>query len=38
MKIQVGIDNGQSVKLSVAREPGVNGGGRGDLIVQVTVV
>lgn len=38
VKIPAGIDNGQSVKLSGAGEPGINGGGRGDLIVQVTVV
>ena len=38
MKIPAGIDNGQGVKLSGTGEPGVNGGGRGDLIVQVTVV
>lgn len=38
VKIPAGIDNGQSVKLSGAGEPGINGGPRGDLIVQVTVV
>ena len=40
-KIQVsvpaGIDNGQSIRIREKGEPGVNGGPRGDLLVQVTV-
>ena len=40
-KIQVtipaGIDNGQSVRIREKGEPGVNGGPRGDLLVEVTV-
>ncbi len=40
-KIQVsvpaGIDNGQSIRIREKGEPGVNGGPRGDLLVQVSV-
>lgn len=40
-KIQVsvpaGIDNGQSIRIREKGEPGVNGGGRGDLLVEVVV-
>lgn len=40
-KIQVsvpaGIDNGQSIRIREKGEPGVNGGGRGDLLVEVLV-
>ena len=38
-KIQVtipaGIDNGQSIRIREKGEPGVNGGPRGDLLVEV---
>ena len=40
-KIQVavpaGIDNGQSIRIREQGEPGINGGGRGDLLVTVLV-
>lgn len=40
-KIQVsvpaGIDNGQSIRIRGKGEPGINGGERGDLLVEVTV-
>lgn len=40
-KIQVsvpaGIDNGQSIRIREKGEPGTNGGGRGDLLVEVLV-
>ena len=40
-KIQVavpaGIDNGQSIRIREKGEPGINGGGRGDLLVTVLV-
>lgn len=40
-KIQVtipaGIDNGQSIRIAGKGEPGINGGDRGDLLVEVTV-
>ena len=40
-KIQVtvpaGIDNGQSIRIREKGEPGINGGPRGDLLVEVTV-
>ena len=37
INIPAGIDNGQAVRLSGAGEPGINGGPRGDLMVEVTV-
>ena len=37
VRIPAGIDNGQGVRVRGEGEPGTNGGGRGDLIVEVVV-
>ncbi len=37
VSIPAGIDNGQSVRIRDKGEPGVNGGARGDLLVEVVV-
>ena len=37
VKIPAGIDNGQSIRIAGKGEPGVNGGERGDLLVEVMV-
>ena len=37
MTIPAGIDNGQSIRIAGKGEPGINGGDRGDLLVEVTV-
>ena len=37
VNIPAGIDNGQSVRIRDKGEPGINGGSRGDLLVEVVV-
>ncbi len=37
VSIPAGIDNGQCVRIREKGEPGINGGGRGDLLVEVLV-
>ena len=37
VSIPAGIDNGQSIRIRDKGEPGINGGGRGDLLVEVLV-
>ncbi len=37
VSIPAGIDNGQSIRIRDKGEPGTNGGGRGDLLVEVLV-
>ncbi len=37
VSIPAGIDNGQSIRIREKGEPGINGGGRGDLLVEVAV-
>jgi len=37
VSIPAGIDNGQSIRIRDKGEPGVNGGERGDLLVEITV-
>lgn len=38
VNIPAGIDNGMSIRMSSVGEPGINGGPRGDLLVEVVVV
>ena len=37
VSIPAGIDNGQSIRIREKGEPGINGGPRGDLLVEVRV-
>ncbi|MFI3172340.1 MAG: molecular chaperone DnaJ [Eubacteriales bacterium] len=37
VSIPAGIDNGQSIRISGKGEPGINGGPRGDLLVEIIV-
>ncbi len=37
VSIPAGIDNGQSIRIREKGEPGINGGPRGDLLVEITV-
>lgn len=37
VKIPAGIDNGQSIRIRDKGEPGINGGPRGDLLVEIMV-
>jgi molecular chaperone DnaJ len=37
VNVMAGIDNGQSIRVREQGEPGFNGGGRGDLLVEVNV-
>lgn len=37
VSVPAGIDNGQSIRIREKGEPGLNGGPRGDLLVEVTV-
>lgn len=37
VSVPAGIDNGQSIRMRDKGEPGINGGGRGDLLVEVLV-
>ncbi len=37
VSIPAGIDNGQSIRIREKGEPGINGGPRGDLLVEVTI-
>lgn len=37
VSIPAGIDDGQSIRIREKGEPGINGGSRGDLLVEVTV-
>ena len=37
ISVPAGIDNGQSIRIAEKGEPGKNGGGRGDLLVEIRV-